>query len=247
VGDDDWTCILCGRVHGGRPEEVDREGALCEGCGSSWRNRACTLLLMLGLGYEPQSFSDLPQDWSRRGVGFDDAPAIFSILPTRLSYINTHLGRFPDLDLIEPPAQARAAFEFALCSDVLEHVVPPVERGFKGLASILRPGGFAVLTVPVAPASATVEHYPGLTAFEELDGPTVRWCDADGQWHTDLSPEMHGGTGLVLAFRQFGLQDLIASLGRAGFGEVIECPPRPDLGVFPLAGAGVLLARLPGG
>jgi SAM-dependent methyltransferase len=200
---------------------------------------------MLGLGHSPRPFPELPEDWSRRGVGFDDSPAVFSRLPTRLSYVNTHLGKFPGLDLTEPPQDTLGAFDFAVCSDVLEHVTPPVERGFAGLAAILRPGGFAVLSVPIASETTTVEHYPDIVDFELLDGPTVRWRDRFGAWRIDPSPEMHGGTGLVLAFRQFGAEDLIARLRGAGFDECLECPARPDLGVFPLSGSGLFLARLP--
>jgi SAM-dependent methyltransferase len=239
-----WTCAVCGEFHPHFPADMRREGAQCSQCGSTWRNRATVVALMLGFQWALEPIPDWREDWSRRGVGFDDCPAIFSRLPSRVSYTNTHLGRFPKLDLLCPPSEALGALDFALCAMVMEHVPPPVQRGFDGLAALLRPGGFAVVTVPIFESETTVEYYPGLVEFEILDGPVVRWRDDADEWHTDESPDMHEGTGLVLAFRRFSAAGAVLGLERAGFATVWEPPALPELGVFEIADPGVFLARM---
>lgn len=241
-----WTCIVCGERHAAVPDDVRREGAFCSGCTSTLRNRATVLALMYGLAHEPRPISDLPEDWSRRGVGCSDHFATASRLPTRLSYTNTYHQRFPKIDILDPPEDLlRDGVEFVICSNVMEHVEPPHAYGYAGLYAMLRPGGFAVVSLPVFDQPATVEHYPGMTSYELLDGPVVRWVDAHGDQHIDADPEMHEGEGLVLAFRRFAPADEQNALYAAGFTSVWEVPPHPELGVFslPYPGAGVYLAR----
>lgn len=243
-----WTCITCGHLHRGMPRDVARESALCVSCGASWRVRATVLALLQGLRIDPRPLPDVGADWSRRGVGCSDHPALASRLPSRFLYTNTHLEKYPFLDVLQPPKEVLGDFEFVICSDVMEHVEPPYQRGFDGLASLLRPGGFAVVSVPLTQGDGegTVEFYPGLRSFEVVEGPAVRWIDAEGEEHLDESPEMHGGDGLVLAFRRFVVRDVVKGLLQAGFDWATEPPVRPDLGVFAIANPGVFVARMPG-
>lgn len=238
-----WVCIVCGANHATRPEQVDREGCQCTRCGATWRNRATVLGVALGLGVPVRPLPRWRTEWGCAGVGFDDAPLVAARLGTRLSFTNTHLGRFPQLDLIDPVPAAVGQFRFAICSDVLEHVEPPVDRGFLGLGSILRPDGFAVVSVPIGGPGETTEHYPDLVEYRLLEGPRVQWRDTAGRSHLDEDPEMHGGTGLVLAFRLFGHKGFVESLYAAGFPRVVELPAHPELGVFELPNAGIYIAH----
>jgi SAM-dependent methyltransferase len=241
-----WTCIVCGTTHDAMPPLVERERSLCSACGATWRNRATLMTLMIGLSYRPVPLPDLPSDWSRRGIGLSDSPPLVPAFASKLSYTNTYYHQFPHVDITRPPANLVGQLEFIICSDVLEHVPPPVERGLVGLLECLRPGGFAVITVPVA-GERTNEYYPGLTDFEVAGDPqnghVVNWTDATGARHTDTTPDMHGGSGLTLAFRLFAAQDIRAELLRAGFVTVSEPPPMPDLGISQLADPGIFLAR----
>jgi len=240
-----WSCILCGASHDDTPEPVSREGAVCGVCDSTWRTRAVTLAVMTGLGIDPAPLSEISTDWSRVGVGFDDHPSIFSRFPARWDFVNTRLHRFPQLDLLSPTDTTVGAFEFALCSDVLEHVQPPYRRGLEGLLTILKPGGFAVISVPVSGNPETIEHYPGLKRFEILESRAVEWTDEMGTRHHQSHPVFHGGDGLTLEFRIFSASEIVATLVEVGFESVLELFPRPDLGVFQIASPGVFVARKP--
>ena len=258
-----WSCILCGEENAALASPITKESSPCACCGGTWRDRALVLGLQVGLGHEPVPMAELSPDWSRVGVGFDDSPLLFSRLPSRIIYTNTHLHRFPRLDLCDPPSEARDAFEFAICSEVLEHVEAPVDRAFSGLASLLKPRGFAVVSVPLGSNSKSIEYYPDMARYEILENGDVCWEDSGGQRHLDSDPEYHGGTGLVLAFRIFGESDLRVCLERAGFAEISEVAHRPDLGVpecddwirsggcvkdsvGKVRGGKVFLARMPG-
>jgi hypothetical protein len=205
--------------------------------------RASILSLLHGLGVRLGPIKDQAVDWSRVGVGCSDHPAIASRLPSRWTYTNTHLDRFPFLDIADVPPELSGLFEFVICSDVLEHVVPPHHRAFDGLAELVRPDGFAVVTVPVFDGEASLEYYPGLRAFHVDAGPVLRWSDKEGIEQIDEAPEMHGGQGLVVAFRRFAANDVVRSLRASGFAQVEAGPFSPELGVWPIDDAGVFLAR----
>jgi 2-polyprenyl-3-methyl-5-hydroxy-6-metoxy-1,4-benzoquinol methylase len=46
------------------------------------------------------------------------------------------------------------------CSDVLEHVVPPVENAFCGLSDLLKPNGVLIFSVPYILDGEYNEFYP---------------------------------------------------------------------------------------
>jgi len=100
-----------------------------------------------------------------------------------------------------------------------------------------------VLSVPIRPEPTTIEYYEGLTHYELVEGPMLRWRDAQGTWHLDEAPELHGGTGLGLAFRWFGADGVEAGAAAAGFTPPEPIPAIPELGVPALADAGVYLVR----
>ena len=202
-----------------------------------------TLGVMNGLAITPAPLPDIPTDWSRSGVGFDDHPSIFSRYPARWDFVNTRLHRFPELDLLRPTDSAISAFEFALCSDVLEHVQQPHRRGLEGLLKILRPSGFAVISVPISGSSETIEHFPGLKSFKILEDKSLEWTDETGTRHHERDPQFHGGDGLTVEFRIFSAEGMIADLIEVGFESALALVSRPDLGVFDIEHPGVFIAR----
>jgi len=207
--------------------------------------RAALMTLMIGLKYPPAPLPGLTADWSRRGLGLSDVPPLVPALASRFSFTNTYYHQFPRLDIARPPDDLLGQIEFIVCSDVLEHVPPPLDAALAGLFACLEPGGFAVITVPVG-GEATDEYYPGLTDVEVATSPAgevVRWTDAAGIRHTDTAPEMHGGAGLTLAFRSFSARDVRSRLLAAGFVSVWEPPPMPELGVPHVANPGIFLSH----
>ena len=239
----DWSCIICGARHNSIPNSISRETAECGVCRSTWRTRAVTLGVLNGLAITPTPLIDVPSDWSRCGVGFDDHPSVFSSYPTKWDFVNTRLHRFPELDLLRPTDSAISAFEFAVCSDVMEHVQPPYRRGLEGLLKILKPGGFAVVSVPVSGSDEMLEHFPELKSFKILEDKSLEWTDETGTRHHERDPQFHGGDGLTLEFRIFSAEGMIADLIEAGFESALELVSHPDLGVFDIERPGVFIAR----
>jgi len=236
-----WTCLLCAAVCDVIPEP-DREGGVCGTCGATWRHRAIMLALLVGLRYPLEPIAERAPDWSRRGIGISDPMEIASVLVTRVDYVNTWYDRFPKVDLTAVPDELRASLEFVTCSEVLEHVPPPVDLALRGLADILRPGGFAVLSVPRCPVSTTTEYYPGLTQFRVVYDRVI-WVDGAGLTHLDPNPEFHQGQGQTLAFRQWNFDDLVARLNFMGFSPPLYLPWSDELGVPEIPNSGVMLVR----
>ena len=214
----------------------------CPNCRSTWRVRTITMGVLLGLGLPLKPLVEATQDWSRRGLGCSDNACLAAALASRFDYTNTYFHRFPRLDLRDIPEELLGAVEFVSCSDVLEHIPPPVQPALIGLADILKPGGFAVISVPVADAGDTREYYPRMRTWDVVDGSVV-WTDEDGIGHTDNSPEFHGGPGQTLAFRAWGELSMLSSLEASGFA-LIPLPDCPELGVPQINSSGVFLARL---
>ena len=98
-----------------------------------------------------------------RGIGCSDW-GYADLLAEKFDYVNTFYDHEPQLDLCNvdwsrwPPD----SFDFITCTDVLEHVEPPVERTFENMRRLLKPGGVAILTVPTTLEPATREHFPDL-------------------------------------------------------------------------------------
>jgi SAM-dependent methyltransferase len=214
-------CLVCGSS-GGYLEPKSRESNLCVSCNSTMRDRALIFMLARGLQIEPGPLVRWGADYSRIGVGFDDSQTIASRLPAALSYVNCHLNKFPTLDLTQPPANSLGFFEFAICSEVLEHVTGDPKAAIDGLYTILRPGGFAVVTVPTA--QNHVEWYPHLLEVVKQTQDFVEWKDRDGCSNMNFSPEYHGGTGDVLSFRVFSDFSIKKLLTESGFRAIEDLP-----------------------
>jgi hypothetical protein len=214
----------------------------CSECSSTWRVRATALALLTGLGFPPSPFPEISADWSRRGIGLSDHVALAAAISSRFDYTNTYLHRYPRFDLLDVTDDLMGELEFVICSDVLEHVPPPEDSGARGLAQVLCPGGFAVLSVPTSNADETLEFYPGLVSWTVESDHSISWVDATGQTHIDHNPEYHGGPGQTLAFRLFSARSFARALTAAGFSRVEPVPVAEHLGVPAIDSAGVFIA-----
>lgn len=153
-----------------------------------------------------------------------DSVAFATRLPEKFTYQNTFYNREPKLDITNPPDHLIGTLDFLLSSDVFEHVTPPVQKAFDGAASLLKPGGFMVLTVPFGFEDDTREHFPDLFNYTISDREGQRVLtnttrDGRAEEFTDLC--FHGGEGATLEMRLFSQNDLRRLCRNAGFSSVI--------------------------
>lgn len=157
-------CPICQRAFGHfRPFGLDRRrSALCPGCGSLERHRFLWLYLRDTLR--------LPE--RRLGI-LHIAPE--GCIRNRLSALPRI--RYTGIDLYRPDAQVRmdvtrldiptASIDLVLCCHVLEHVER--DRAALGeLARVLRPGGRAIIMVPLDRKRPTLEDSGATSAAERM-------------------------------------------------------------------------------
>lgn len=253
-------CNLCGVGKHIVENQIEREGSICSVCSSVWRTRAVGHCVSIGVGKVGVPLHNLDPDWSLRGLGIGDSVDLASSLSTKFNYTNTHLNDFPKLDLTAIAEELNGYFDFVVCSEILEHVLPPVDLALQNLFRLLKPGGFTVISVPLlrvtnrvyvsnngdldfAASVNTIEYYPDLTSCKMIRGE-FHWETNQGKF-IDHNPELHGGGDDVIAFRLWSLMDLQARLKLLGFIDVFE-PTRywSDSGVS-ATDAGILIARRP--
>lgn len=172
------------------------------------------------------------------GLGMSDAPVYSDLLERVFSYTNTYYHTEPRLDIVDPPAELLGKHDFIISSDVMEHVAPPVNKAFRNLAALLKPGGVLVLTVPFATEGKTVEHFPDLYDYrivENDDRQRLLNRTRDGREQVFDDLVFHGGDGATLEMRLFSRDDLIHLLHEAGFTEIhIHYRSFPAIGVIQL-------------
>lgn len=156
-------------------------------------------------------------------IGVSDAH-VLDVALTRMfgdRYRNHQFHEEPFLVLCQVrPAQVGTA-DIVTCSEVLEHVPNPASRAFFGLASLLRPGGIAVLSVPHGTTQPHQEHYPPLreahTVQDEAGAYHYVGMDESGTARRFTDLVFHGGEGSTLEHRVFNASSFAAELTAAGF------------------------------
>jgi len=161
------------------------------------------------------------------GLGISDDWRLARALLPLFAYTNSYLHQFPVVDICSPPKETLEKFEFISCSDVLEHTPPPRSAALVGLYQMLKPAGFAVISVPLRQGFQFAEFYPGLTTWK-IENDSIYWVDGKGHESIDHDPEFHGGQGLTLAFRQWTEEKLIEELKAVGFSEIVSRPIPPQ-------------------
>lgn len=222
-------CSICGYRSLANPKSI--EDISCKICKCTCRAQVICRAVLTGLGYPTDSnIQRIEKDLSRVGLGISDDSMIVGALSPLFAYTNSYLHKFPIVDLCSPPLECIGHFEFITCSDVLEHTPPPRMTPLAGLFQMLKPGGFAVISVPIRRGFEFKEFYPNLTNWL-IENGCLNWTDGDGHRYIDQKPEFHGGEGLTLAFRQWTEKKLVEDLHAVGFSETIKItiPPEIDL------------------
>jgi len=219
-----FLCNVCGCPNFTARKKLTREGSSCFRCESNVRFRSLMAALSQKLYGRVLPLPLFPKNRAIRGLGMSDWPGYGAKLARKFDYLNSYFHKEPRLDITKLPAGWEGKFDFVVTSEVLEHIVPPVEIAFDNLFRLLKPGGALVLTVPFLPTGKTVEHFESLHQFEVIDeGEQKRLRNVtkagDVQWFDNLV--YHGGPGQTLEMRVFTLPSLLAQLRRAGFENII--------------------------
>jgi SAM-dependent methyltransferase len=204
-------------------ETFDRETPNCRNCHSTVRYRSLIHNLSLALFQTSIVLPDFPKKKGIKGVGMSDWDGFAPLLAQKLDYTTTYFDRQPRLDLTHPTEAQRGLYDFVLCSEVLEHVAPPVDRAFTGLFDLLKPGGVLLLTVPCQINEKTIEHFPNLYEYSvtRLGGSHVLVNRTKaGAYEVFDKLRFHGGIGATLEMRIFGDLDLPANLAAGGFEQI---------------------------
>jgi hypothetical protein len=218
-----FTCNLCGTANRVPPEAIARETPACRTCRSTVRLRSIVQLLVHELLDHDAVLATLAPRRDLVGLGLSDDWTYAGLLAEKFAYTNTHFHKEPRLDITRVPRELEGRHHFVVCSDVLEHVVPPVSRAFDGARRLLRDDGVFVFSVPFSLAEDTREHFPELFDFSiDRSGsePVLRNRTEAGTLQEFRNLVFHGGDGETLEMREFSRQGLMRELAAAGFSRV---------------------------
>ena len=217
------------------PRSEDAEAASCARCGSNVRTRGLVRALTQELFGYGLTLPAMPRIKSLHGLGISDADIYARLLEEKLGYRNTFFHREPRLDIAHVPESETGQYDFALSSEVFEHVAPPVEAAFQNIARLLRPNGVLIFTVPYSLKDGTAEHFPELHEYNVTRlGDRLVLVNRTRDGHVEVFDDLvfHGGAGATLEMRVFSESDLRAMLIGAGFRSVrIYSDEYPEFGI----------------
>ena len=164
------------------------------------------------------------------------------------SYTNYHYHLDPALDITQVPKFLLGIASLISCSEVLEHVQPPIESAFAGIYSLLRPVGILVISVPHTSAgNIHQEHFPVMNSSELklTPVPKLTGVDLKGQALEFTNLVFHGGIGATLEYRVFSQDSLIKNLEAVGFNEIQSIQNSFFYGISWEPWSGVWIAKKP--
>lgn len=208
-------CNSCKKIAKIRITKDLREGLICPDCGLNARARAVL--------YATQKISFFSKfAGSSKIYGISDGEPLSISFRKRFGsrYKNFEYHKEPYLDITKPISNLKQAADIVICSEVLEHVKPPVLSAFQGLYQLLKPGGWLVLSVPHSELGTIhIEHFPELLDSEIEFGtePTLKGVDHAGAQLEFTNLIFHGGVGSTLEYRVFSEDSLRSNLLQAGF------------------------------
>jgi len=182
------------------------------------RSRGIVQTLARELFASDLALPDFPRLKSVRILGISDSEDYGSRLGEIFDYRNTFYHQPPRFDVRESPESG--SYDFVICSEVLEHVTPPIEEAFRNLWKLLKDDGILILTVPYTLEETAREHFPQLHDFgiARLRDRLVlvnRTASGELQVFDDLV--FHGGHGDTLELRVFSEATLRNMVLNAGF------------------------------
>ena len=237
-------CNSCARFRKINKSADLREGCLCPTCGLNSRQRGILLAIQIIILKRIFHCREL------KVVGVSDGEPLRKSLSKIFKdrYKNYEYHEEPRLDITKVDNKLVHSADIVICSEVLEHVPPPIDLAFEGLFSIIKLGGFAVISVPhMLTGQSHVEHYPILSNFEiqNSQDPKLIGFDQEGIYLEFTDLVFHGGAGSTLEYRVFSKDSLIENLTRVGFTQIKSLPNRRFFGVSWEPWSRVWIARKP--
>lgn len=223
-----FVCNICGKINIVHGNEIGREIPSCIKCGSNVRYRAIIYLLALTLFKKPSLLTQFPNDKNISGIGMSDCNIYANILKEKMNYLNTFYHKEPKLDITNINKEIEKRYKFVICSEILEHIQPPISIAFNNLFNLITDDGFVILTVPYCNDEGfnTIEHFPNLHNYEikkkdNGKGYILKNYTLDGDVECFENLIFHGGEGSTLEMRVFSESDIIKNLKNAGFKNIV--------------------------
>jgi SAM-dependent methyltransferase len=199
------------------------------------RVRALVALLSREIFGIEMTLPEMPAMKGVRGIGMSDSSELAARLAEKFNYANTFYHQPPFFDVTKPDPRDEERYDFIFSSEVMEHIPPPVERGFETIARLLQPNGVLLLTTPYTVDGETREHFPDLheyTLAAPGGRPVLINRRKDGTLETFDNLMFHGGQGATLEIRVFSEASLREVLLGAGFRDVyISADNSPGFGI----------------
>lgn len=218
-----FQCNICDAPNRCPRSQLGREIPSCQGCKSTVRGRALMRMLSREIFGIDLRLPDFPVLKGIRGLGMSDSLDYANRLTEKFDYRNTYYDREPKFDITQPDERELGSYDFIISSEVLEHVVAPVENAFLNLRRLLKPNGVLLLTVPYRLQGEIEEHFGQMSdyGFAQVGGRTVLVRKANaGNYQVFDNVIFHGGQGTTLEMRVFSETSLKKAFHDAGFGSV---------------------------
>ena len=223
-----FQCNICSAANTKLYEQMDREIPSCDECGSNVRFRWVVHAVSETLLGRSLPLKRFPIRKDISGVGLSDCGAYAGPFERHFDYTNTFFHTEPRLDIGNIEDERKGRYDFAIATEVLEHVAPPVDVALVNLFELLKPNGVAFITVPWI-GDVTQEHYPHLFDYRVVQLEDGRWQvhnrTREGKTEIFDNPVFHGGPGTTLEMRLFSATDLVRRLEKVGFAKVEICRP----------------------
>lgn len=222
-----FVCNICDRENEAMLYQLTREDPSCSKCGSSVRLRTIIRILTTELFGHSLRISQIPRSSHLSGIGMSCWHGYANALARRMRYRNTFYHCEPRYDVAKGDASLDGSLDFAISTDVFEHVDPPVSKAFANVRKLLKPEGVLIFSVPFShpggEPAPTMEHFPDLHRYElEQVDQLYRLRNTTRTGEVQVFDELvfHGGPGSTLELRVFSEWSLLDELKTAGFDEV---------------------------